>query len=96
MRGYGSGFYDVNCARFQIDQDGPRCVISSTSFVIVDVDSLQLEGRVSNVLTRWVNAMLISNYFPELKEINTYDGTLTAFLVQCNNYAHIQDCGDCG
>ena len=71
MRGYGSGFHD---GKFQINKDGPRCIMSKTSFIIVDIDSLQLEGRVSNALTRWVNAMLISNYFPEVKEkINTYD-----------------------
>ena len=66
----GSGSYGVHCARLQIDQDGPRDVFPTGGFIVVDVDSLELEIGVTIVATGRINAVFIGNHFPELKKLN--------------------------
>ena len=56
----------VHCARLEIDEDGTGDVFASGGLVVVDVDTLQLEVRVSMVGTSGVDSMLIGNDFPEL------------------------------
>jgi len=51
---------------FEIHEDCSWNVSSSSGFVVVDVDSLELEIRVSVVGTGWVNTMFVGNDFPEL------------------------------
>ena len=67
----GSRSYGVHCARLQIDQDGPGHVFPTGGFIVVDVDSLELEIGVTIVATGRINAVFIGNHFPELKKLNT-------------------------
>merc|ERR1711964_488337 len=56
----------VHCTRFQVHEDCTWHVAPSCGFIVIYVDALQLEVRVSMVGACWVNAMLIRDDFPEL------------------------------
>ena len=56
----------VHGSWFEIHEDGSWNVSSSSGFVIVDVDSLELEIGVTVVGTGWVNTMFVGDDFPEL------------------------------
>ena len=49
----------VHCAGLQINKYSPRDILPSSSFVVVDIDSLQLKVRISVVRTSWVNSVLV-------------------------------------
>ena len=49
----------VHGSWFQIDQDSTWDVLSSRGLIVVDIDALQLEVRVSVVSASGVNAMLV-------------------------------------
>jgi len=70
---------------FKIDQDGSWHVLAAGGFVVVDVDSLQLEVGVTVVSTSRVNTMFIGDDLPEL-------GTdlVTALAgLDVNNFSHV-------
>ena len=50
----------------KIHEDGSWDVSSTSGLVVVDVDSLELEIRVTVVGTSWVNAVFVGDDFPEL------------------------------
>jgi len=50
----------------KIHKDGSWDVSATSSFVEVDVDSLELEIGVTVVGTGWVNTVLVGDDFPEL------------------------------
>jgi hypothetical protein len=56
----------VHGSWFEIHEDGSWNVSTSSGFVEVDVDSLELEIGVTVVSTGWVNTMFVGNDFPEL------------------------------
>ena len=55
----GSRSDRVHSTRLQINQNGPGHVFSTSSFVVVDVDTLQLEVRVAMVGPSWVDTVLV-------------------------------------
>ena len=57
----------VHGAGLQVHQHGPRHVLPPAGLVVVDVDPLQLEVRVSMVGTSGVDAVLIGDDLPELR-----------------------------
>merc|ERR1719498_517593 len=61
-----SGSDGVHGTWLKIHKDGSWDITATGGFVVVDVDSLQLEVRVSVVGTGWVNTVLIGDNFPEL------------------------------
>lgn len=60
--------YGVHGAGFQVDQDGSGDVFSTSSLVVVDVDSLQLKVGISMVGTSWVDTVFVWDDFPKLQE----------------------------
>jgi len=56
----------VHGSWLEIHKDGSWDITATSGFVVVDIDSLQLEVRVSVVGTGWVNTVLIGDDFPEL------------------------------
>lgn len=54
-------------ARLQVNQDGSWHVAASICLVIVNIDPLQLQVRLSAVLTIWVDAVLVRDDLPELR-----------------------------
>ena len=61
-----SGTDGVHGTGLEIHKDGSGDVTATSGFVIVDVDSLELEVGVSVVRTGGVNSMLVGDNFPEL------------------------------
>jgi len=55
----------VHGTRFKVHEDRTWDIASTSCFVEVNVDALQLEVGISVVGSRWVNAMFVSNDFPE-------------------------------
>jgi len=56
----------VHCSRFEINQDSSGDVFASSGFVVVDVDSFELEVRVSRVVSSGVDSVFVRDDFPEL------------------------------
>ena len=57
----------VHGAGLQVHQHGPGHVLAAAGLVVVDIDPLQLEVRVSMVGASGVNTVLIGDNFPKLK-----------------------------
>jgi len=76
----------VHGAGFQINKDGTGDIFSSGGLVVVDIDPLELEVRVSVVGSSWVNAMLVRDDLPE------FGSDLVAALasLQVNNFSHVE------
>jgi len=55
----------VHGSWFEIHEDGSWDVSSTSGLVVVDVDSLELEIRVTVVGTGWVNSVFVGDDFPE-------------------------------
>ena len=55
----------VHCSWFEIHEDGSWDVSSSGGFVIVNVDSLELEIGITVIGTGWVNTMFVGDDLPE-------------------------------
>jgi len=55
----------VHCSGFEIHKDGSWDESTTSSFVIVDVDSLKLEIGVTVIGTGWVDTVFIRDDFPE-------------------------------
>ena len=62
----GSSSDGVHGSWFKIHKDSSGDVSSSSSFVVVDIDSLELEIGVTVVGTCWVNSVLVGDDLPEL------------------------------
>jgi hypothetical protein len=56
----------IHSSRFKINQDGSGDVLASSGFVVVDVDSFELEVRVSRVVSSGVDSVFVRDDFPEL------------------------------
>ena len=57
----------VHGARLQVQKDRPWNVFASRSFVVVNVDTFQLEFRSSIVVSSGFNSMFIRDDLPELQ-----------------------------
>ena len=57
----------VHGAGLQVHEDSPGHVLAAAGLVVVDIDPLQLEVRVSMVGASGVNTVLIGDDFPKLK-----------------------------
>ncbi|RRT74054.1 hypothetical protein B296_00007227 [Ensete ventricosum] len=62
----GPGSDGVHGARLQIHEHGAGDVATAARFVVVDVDPLELEVRITGILTRAIDTMLIAYHLPEL------------------------------
>ena len=56
----------IHGAGFQIHEDSAWDVPSTTGFVVVDIDALQLQIWVATILAGVVDAVLVADHFPEL------------------------------
>ena len=79
-----SGSNGVHGSGFQIHQDGSGDVSSSGSFVVINVDSFQLQVRVSVVGSGGVNSVLVRDDFPK------FGSDLVSALssLHVNNFSH--------
>jgi hypothetical protein len=50
----------------EVDEDGTWYITSAGGFIVVNVDTFNLEFRVSAELAAWVNSMLVRDNLPEL------------------------------
>jgi hypothetical protein len=61
----GTSTDGVHGTRFEVHKDGSGDETATSSFVIVDVDSLKLEVRVTVIGTGWVDTVFVRDDFPE-------------------------------
>ncbi len=61
-----SGPHRVHGSGLEVDEDGPGDVFPSGGFVVVDIDPLQLELRVTVVGSGGVDTMLVRDDLPDL------------------------------
>ena len=57
--------HTVDDSRLEVDEDGSGHIAASVSFIVVHINSLKLEIRVTMVGTGWVNSMFVRDDFPE-------------------------------
>jgi len=81
-----SGSYRVHGTRLKIHEDCSGYISTSSGFVEVDVDSLELEIRVTTVVTDGVNSVLVGNDFPELGT----DLVTTLTGLDVNDFSHFE------
>ena len=62
----GAGTHAVHRTRLQIHQDRPGDVATARRLVVVDIDPLQLQVRVTMVGPGRVDAVLVRDHLPEL------------------------------
>jgi len=74
----------VHCAWFEIHKDSSWDISSSGSFVEVNVDSFELEVRVTVVGTSGVDTVFIGDNFPELGT----DLVTTLTTLDVNDFSH--------
>ena len=60
-----AGTDGVHGAWLKVDKDSTWDVTSTGGFVVVNVDTFDLEFRVSAEFAAWINAVLIGDDFPE-------------------------------
>lgn len=58
--------YRIHRARFQIDQNGSRNVFPAGRFVVINVNTFQLEIGVTVIGSRRIDSMLVGYYLPKL------------------------------
>ena len=58
----------VHGARLQVHQHSSGHVLATAGLVVVDIDPLQLQVRLSNIGASGVNTMLIRDDLPELQQ----------------------------
>lgn len=61
----GTGTDRVHRTGLQVNKDGTGHVLATGGLIVVDVDALQLEVRVSVVCSGGVNTVFVGNDFPE-------------------------------
>ena len=66
--------------------------IRTCGFIVVYIDSLQLEVRVTMVGTSWVNAVFIRDHFPELKKqkINAFSNLRLSTMSPVNAFSNLR------
>jgi hypothetical protein len=74
----------VHGTRLEIHEDGTRDIASTSSFVVVDVDTFELEVRVAVVSTGGVNTVLVADNFPEFGT----DLVTALASLDVNDFAH--------
>ena len=62
----GTRTYGIHGSRLKVDQDRARNILVRANFVVVDVDTLELEVVVALVQAVAINAMLVRDDLPEL------------------------------
>ena len=75
----------VHGSWFEIHEDGSWDVSSSSGFVVVDVDSLELEIRVTVVGTGRVNSVLVGDDLPEFGT----DLVTALTTLDVNDFSHL-------
>ena len=60
-----SSSYRVHCSRFKIHKDSSWYESTTSSFIIVYIDSFKLEVGVTVIGTSWVDTVFIRDDFPE-------------------------------
>ena len=83
-----SGSDGVHGTWLKIHKDGSWDVTATSGFVVVDVDSLELEVGVTVVGTGWVNSVLIRDDFPELSS----DLVTALASLNVNDFSHCRCC----
>ena len=81
-----SGSDGVHSSWLEINEDGSWDVSSSGGLVVVDVDSLELEIRVTVVSTGWVNSVLVGDDLPELGT----DLVTALTTLDMNDFSHLK------
>jgi len=76
----------VHGSWFEIHEDGSWNVSTTGSFVIVDVDSLELEIRVTVVGTGWVNTVFVGDDLPEFST----DLVTALATLDMNDFSHLK------
>lgn len=81
----GTGADGVDGAGLQVDEDGAGDVLVARGLVVVDVDALELQVRVTVVDTGVVDAVLVADNLPELAS-----NLVTALTgLQVDNLTHV-------
>jgi hypothetical protein len=62
----GTGPHTVHGTRLKIHKHSTRDKSPTRSLIVVNIDTLQLKVRGSNVFSSGINSMLIANNLPEL------------------------------
>ena len=75
----------VHGTGLEIHEDGSGDVSSTSGFVVVNVDSLQLEVRISVIGTGGVNSVFVRDDFPELST----DLVTALSSLDVNDFSHI-------
>ena len=83
-----TGTDGVHGAWLKIHKDGSWDVTATGGFVVVDVDSFQLEVGVTVVGTGWVDTVLIGDDFPELGT----DLVTALTSLDVNDFSHLKSC----
>ncbi len=78
----GPGADAVHGAGLQVHQDRPRDVLPAARLVVVHIDPLQLEVRVPVVGAGGVDAVLIGDDLPELKNTEGYGCCMKVFRIR--------------
>ena len=76
----------VHGSWFEIHEDGSWNVSTTGSFVIVDVDSLELEIRVTVIGTGWVNTVFVGDDLPEFST----DLVTALATLDMNDFSHLK------
>jgi len=76
----------VHGSWFEIHEDGSWNVSTTGSFVIVDVDSLELEIRVTVIGTGWVNTVFVGDDLPEFST----DLVTALATLDVNDFSHLK------
>ncbi len=64
----GSRADRVHGAWLQVNEDSPGHILAARGLIVVDIDALQLQVWVAVVGARGVNAVLVRDDLPELKQ----------------------------
>jgi hypothetical protein len=82
----GSSSNGVHCSGLKIHEDGSGDVPSSGGFIVVDVDSLQLEIGVTVVGAGGVNSVLVGDDLPEFST----DLVTALTTLDVDDFSHVQ------
>merc|ERR1711988_1023414 len=81
-----SGSDGVHGSWLKIHEDGSWDVSSTSGLVVVDVDSLELEIRITVVGTSWVNTVLVGDDLPEFGT----DLVTALTTLDVNDFSHVK------
>ena len=60
----------IHGAGLQVNQNGTRDVLATAGFVVVNIDTLQLQLGFAMIGTVWLDAVFIGNDLPKLQNSN--------------------------